>query len=93
MNVRTCYRCGVREGCELKAEKLKQLRGLGLTSVLWKCEVRGAGLHPGRRVEATIGGAGGYDPEDGPISAKRTGTVLGSSRKDSRRVYSLLFPE
>lgn len=59
MYVKPCRNCPHREGCEIKAAKLASLRGLGLTSVNFKCAKRLSELQPGQRIEFRMGD--GYD--------------------------------
>ena len=35
---RRCVRCTKRDGCEIKARLSEAIRGLGITSVLHKCD-------------------------------------------------------
>ena len=54
MFVKPCFNCPHRKGCERKAEKLAAVRGLGLTSIAFKCDKRLSELQPGQRIEFTM---------------------------------------
>ncbi len=60
MYVRPCRNCPHREGCDIKASKLESLRGLGLTSVNFKCDKRLSELQPGQRIEFVMGDGAGH---------------------------------
>jgi len=52
--MRPCRNCPHKDGCEIKAEKQRALRGLGLTLVNFKCDKRLSQLQPGQRIELVI---------------------------------------
>ena len=72
MYLKPCRNCPHRNGCEIKADKLRSLRGLGFTSANFKCDHRLAELQPGQRVEITLLEIEHY--EDKPMVHK--GTVM-----------------
>lgn len=61
MYVKPCRNCPHKDGCKTKVEKLAALRGLGITSVNFKCDKRLSELQPGQRIEFTMGDGKGCD--------------------------------
>jgi hypothetical protein len=50
----TCRNCGVdRHTCERRAQVRAGVKGLGLTSIKFRCDMRRPLYHPGQRVEVT----------------------------------------
>lgn len=54
MYLKPCRNCPHKDGCELKAERLASLRGLGFTSANFKCDKRLSLLQPGQRIELEL---------------------------------------
>jgi len=52
--MKPCRNCPHKDGCEIKAEKQRALRGLGLTLVNFKCDKRLSLLQPGQRIKLTL---------------------------------------
>lgn len=49
-----CKDCHLTDGCALKAEKIKGVRGLKLTSIKFRCPILKAAFVPGMRVRADL---------------------------------------
>jgi len=67
MYLKPCRNCPHKDGCELKAAKLKSLQGLGITFVNFKCPTRLYLLPPGQKVKLELwqDSGGGYQDRDG----------------------------
>lgn len=54
MILRPCLHCRLRDGCEIRAAKLKAVRGLGLTLVNFRCQTKADSIQPGMVVDAKL---------------------------------------
>ena len=55
MYLKPCRNCPHKEGCDIKADKLASLRGLGFVSANFRCEKRLSRLPPGQRIAFKMG--------------------------------------
>jgi hypothetical protein len=53
MTLTTCIGCPLRQNCEIRDEKRRQLKGLGLTEAKFKCSKRRTLFSPGQSVVFT----------------------------------------
>jgi hypothetical protein len=60
-----CFRCPLREGCELRDDWRRKVAGLGLTSAAFDCPKLSAELRPGRRIEISVPVVYNYLNEEG----------------------------
>jgi hypothetical protein len=86
MLMRPCARCHLREGCEIKAAKLKSIRGLGLTLVNFKCPSKTDSLRPGMKYVWN----GEKDYED--IAVVESGVLRGTVMKWNGDKLWVYFP-
>lgn len=54
MTMYPCRDCRLSEGCEIREEKKRQIRGLGLTSIKFICKKRTESLQPGMKLKAHL---------------------------------------
>lgn len=105
VKLRPCVRCRLRDGCEIKAAKLRHLRGLGLSLVNFRCQAKLDSVKPGMVVNVKLkyvwngdhtSGCSFEDggPEDHPEAICEPGTLRGIVMRWARdgRVW-VYFPE
>lgn len=87
MTMYPCRDCRLSDGCQIRAEKKRQVRGIGLTSIKFICKKRTDSLQPGMKVRAhlpyvTVGFTQGYREPSEPITEARilNAVVMGWSR-------------
>ena len=84
---RRCVRCTKREGCEIKARLSEALRGLGITSVLHKCDEFEPPFAPGQPIIARMTVDGEPDPygeRDEPLNADYAGWFVQETQADRK---------
>lgn len=78
MTMYPCRDCRLSESCDIREEKRRQIRGIGLTSIKFKCQKRTDSLAPGMKVKAhlpyvvTRWSQGSSEEESLPIREERT---------------------
>lgn len=92
MTITPCRNCFQADGCLVRHEKIRAVRGLKLTAIKFKCSLLTEMFPPGQRVQADLKyvctGWSGYGCEREPIVEPRTvnAVVMGWSG-DKVRVY------
>lgn len=105
MILRPCARCLLKVGCEIKASKLRHIRGLGLSLVNFRCQEKIDSVKPGMIADVKLkyvwngqhtSGCSLEDggPEDHPEAICEPGTLRGTAMKWTRggKVY-VYFPD
>lgn len=88
MTIQPCRTCYMAEGCPIRAEKRRAVRGLGLTAIKFKCDLLTDSLSPGQRVKADLQYvAYRISRDDGSLVTRRQtvdAIVMGWSREKVR---------
>lgn len=74
MRIKPCHGCPFREGCELRDEFRARARGVGASSITFRCGRLADLLRPGSRVVITapvIGTTYGYDEKEHEVCVDR----------------------
>lgn len=54
MTLKPCHTCHLADGCGIRLEKIRGVRGLKLTAIKFRCEVLKESLQPGMKVRADL---------------------------------------